>query len=85
MARIHNLRDTEDKELRNEYLLANAKVKDWFGFSTGCSKQYSLQQATFVLVDKLRNSIGKFYRVTNVGCVAKFVFVLNLIKNEGCS
>lgn len=66
MARIHNLRDTEDKELRNEYLLANAKVKDWFGFSTGCSKQYSLQQATFVLVDKLRNSIGKFYRVTNV-------------------
>lgn len=34
MARIHNLGDTEDKELRNEYLLANAKVKDWFYFST---------------------------------------------------
>ena len=66
MARIHNLGDTEDKELRNEYLLANAKVKDWFYFSTGCSNHYSLQQATFVLVNKLRNSIGKFYTVTNI-------------------
>ena len=66
MARIHNLGDTEDKELRNEYLLANAKVKDWFYFSTGCSNHYSLQQATFVLVNKLRNSIEKFYTVTNI-------------------
>jgi hypothetical protein len=48
MARIHSLRDTEDKELRNEYLLANAKVKDWFYFSTGCLNQYSLQPATFL-------------------------------------
>lgn len=66
MARIHCLRDTEDMELRDEYLLANAKVKDWFYFVTDCEKQYSLQQATFVLVAKLRDSIGKFYRVENI-------------------
>lgn len=66
MARIHNLRDTEDKDLTEKFFHTDLTVSEWFSFSTDCSKEYSLQQATLVLVEKLRSRECEFFTVTNI-------------------
>lgn len=66
MAKIYNLRDTEDKNLAKKFLHTDLKVSEWFYFSTGCSKEYSLQQVTLVLVEKLRSRECEVFTVTNI-------------------
>lgn len=66
MTKIYSLKDTADRELEQEFMLFDGKINEWFVLSTGCSNRYSLQQATFILGDKLRNCAHDKFIVTNI-------------------